>query len=138
MREQIAAVEAVLGEIGGGSLPVELVLNKIDLVDALGRRRLANRFPHVPMVSAATGAGVVELEQRIADRFADRFEDVRLLVPYDAGGVLAELYGLGAPIGERDDTEEGVVIRARLPHREVRRFAPYLIGDARAETASRA
>ena len=43
--EMIAAVEAVLHEIGADDVPRELVLNKIDLVDPLGRRRLANRFP---------------------------------------------------------------------------------------------
>ena len=43
--EQIAAVDAVLREIGADDLPVELVLNKIDAVDKLGRRRLANRYP---------------------------------------------------------------------------------------------
>ena len=35
----------VLAEIGADELPRELVLNKVDAVDPLGRRRLANRFP---------------------------------------------------------------------------------------------
>jgi len=61
---------------------------------------------------------------------------VRLLVPYDAGGALAELYSLGAPIEERLDTPEGVEIRARLPRRELRRFAPYLVAEARSEPAT--
>ena len=34
---------------------------------------------------------------RIAELFSDRFEDVRLLVPYEDGRVLAQLYGLGSP-----------------------------------------
>jgi hypothetical protein len=54
---------------------------------------------------------------------------VRLLVPYDQGRVLAELYELGAPIEERLDTSEGVIVVARLPHREVARFAPYLVSE---------
>jgi hypothetical protein len=41
--------------------------------------------------------------------------------------VLAELYGLGAPIAERRDTPEGVRVRARLPRRDIGRFAPYLV-----------
>ena len=45
--EFIEAVESVLREIGASELPVELVLNKIDQVDPLRRRRLANRFPGV-------------------------------------------------------------------------------------------
>ena len=49
---------------------------------------------------------------------------MRLLLPYEEGGKLAELYELGAPIDEREDREEGVLVRARLPQREARRFAP--------------
>ena len=47
--------------------------------------------------------------------------------------MLSELYALGAPI-ERTDPEEGVLVRARLPHRDVRRFAPYLVASAGAAT----
>src|SRR5271154_1870111 len=48
----VAAVEELLEEIGAGELPVELVLNKVDRLDEVGRRRLANRFPGTPQVSA--------------------------------------------------------------------------------------
>ena len=126
----IAAVEDVLGEIGAGELPVELVLNKIDQVDPLGRRRLANRFPGALQVSALTGEGLAELRARVAERFAERFELVRLLVPHSEGAKLAELYALGTPIDERQDLVEGVFIRARLPRRELARFAPYLMAEA--------
>ena len=85
-------------------------MNKIDAVDALRRRRLANRFPDALQVSALTGEGLDELRTRIAERFAERFEAVRLLVPYDEGGKLAELYALGAPIEQREDTTEGVLV----------------------------
>src|SRR5947208_348772 len=40
---QVEAVEDVLHEIGAGELPVSVVLNKIDLVNPLARRRLAKR-----------------------------------------------------------------------------------------------
>jgi GTP-binding protein HflX len=86
-----------------------------------------------------TGEGLTELRVAIADHFGERFEAVRLLLPYDEGGKLAELYELGAPIDEREDGPEGVLIRARLPRREVPRFAQYLIAEAREEphTATR-
>jgi GTP-binding protein HflX len=119
--EMLDAVQTVLGEIGAGELPVELVLNKVDAADALQRRRLANRFPEALQVSARTGEGLDELRRRVADRFAERFEPVRLLIPYAEGGRLAELYALGAPVDERSDRADGVFIRARLPRREVRR-----------------
>jgi GTPase len=138
MEEQIAAVDAVLHEIGADDLPRELVVNKIDAVDALRRRRLANRFPEAVHVSALTCVGIDALRERIAERFADRFEPVRLLLPYDEGSKLAELYALGAPIEEREDHPDGVLVRARLPRRELRRFAPYLVAEARSEPATRA
>jgi GTPase len=128
--EMIASVEAVLHAIGADDVPREVVLNKIDRVDPLGRKRLANRFPDSLHISAVTGEGLDELRARIAQRFGDRYEDVRLLLPYEEGGKLAELYALGAPIDEREDSEQGVLVRARLPQREVRRFAPYLVADA--------
>jgi GTP-binding protein HflX len=135
---QLEAVQAVLGEIGAGELPVELVLNKIDAVDPLRRRRLGNRFPDSPRVSARTGEGLEELRERIATRFGERFEPVRLLIPYDEGARLAELYALGMPVVERIDREEGVLIRAHLPMREVRRFARYLVLEPGAEARTSA
>ena len=128
--EQLRAVESVLEEIGASELPVQLVLNKIDALDPLGRRRLANRFPEGIQVSASTGEGLAELRARVADHFAERFEEVRLLVPYEDGARLAELYALGAPVDERRDEVEGVFVRARLPRHALIRFAPYLIADS--------
>jgi GTPase len=128
------AFEEALAEIGADELPVELVLNKADAVDPLGRRRLANRYPGALQISAATREGLDELRARIAERFAERFELVRMLVPYEDGAKLAELYSLGPPIDERIDGADGVFIRARLPRREIQRFAPYLIADG-AESA---
>jgi GTPase len=127
--EMIAAVESVLAEIGAGTLPLELVLNKIDAVTPLRRKRLANRYPHAVQISALEGKGLAELRDRIADRFSDRLRSVRLLVPYEDGRVLADLYELGAPIEERIDTPEGVVIVAHLPRREVVRFTAYLVSE---------
>ena len=135
--ETIAAVESVLHEIGAGELPVELVLNKIDAVDPLRRRRLANRFPGALQISALTGEGLDALRERIAERFAERLRSVRLLLPYEEGRVLAELYELGAPIEERLDTPEGVVVVAQLPQREVARFASYLVAEPAARARSR-
>jgi GTP-binding protein HflX len=127
LEETIAAVDSVLAGIGADELPAELVLNKVDLVDPLRRRRLANSFPGALLISARDGEGLAALRERIAERFADRFRPVRLLVPYEDGRVLKELYDLGAPIEERVDRPDGVLVRARLPERELPRYAPYLI-----------
>jgi GTPase len=128
--EMVRAVEDVLQEIGALELPLQLVLNKIDRVDEVGRRRLANRFPDAPQVSAVTGEGLEGLMALVADRFGGRLETVRLLVPYDQGARLSELYALGTPIEQREDTADGVLVVARLPRRDLARFAPYLVAEA--------
>jgi GTP-binding protein HflX len=130
MIEQIDAVNSVLHEIGADELPIELVINKIDAVAPDGRRRLSNRYLDATQVSALTGEGLEELRARIADRFAERFEPVRLLLPYEDGAKLNELYALGAPIEQREDTSDGVLVVARLPRREILRFASYLVNGS--------
>jgi GTP-binding protein HflX len=133
---QREAVGDVLHEIGAGELPIVIVLNKIDRVDPLGRRRLTNRFPDAPQVSALTGEGLEDLKGELARRFEDRWERVRLLIPYADGGRLAELYALGTPVEEREDTEDGGLVIARLPRRELPRFAPYLVAASRSHRES--
>src|SRR5438105_3346292 len=128
LMEMIAAVTGVLHDIGADELPIELVLNKVDAADETRRRALSNRYPEALQVSALTGEGMDELRARVADRFANLFEPVRLLLPYQDGGKLNELYALGAPIEQREDTSEGVLVVARLPRREINRFARYLVG----------
>jgi GTP-binding protein HflX len=86
-------------------------------------------------VSALTGEGLEELRARVAERFSERFQVVELLVPYEQGGKLAELYALGPPIEERVDRPDGVFVRARLPQRELRRFASFLVAEAHVDAA---
>ena len=118
------------GEIGASEVAYDVVLNKIDRVDPLGRRRLANRFPGAAQVSAVTGEGLDELRAELAHRFDDRWERVRMLLPYEEGGKLSELYALGTPIEEREDTADGVALIARLPRRDLPRFAAFLVAES--------
>ena len=123
--------------IRAGGVEPELVLNKADVLDALHRKRLRNRYPESLLVSARTGEGLHELRSRIAERFADRFEAVRLLIPHQDAARLSELYELGAPIEERADRADGVLVIARLPRVALPRFAQYLVAEARETSAAR-
>ena len=127
LANQIDAVTAVLTAIGADDLPLELVFNKADRLEPEAAARVQARYPEALLVSAVTGAGLDELKAHIAELFADRFDDVRLFVPYADGDVLSALYALGAPIEERVDGPDGVQIRAKLPRREARRYARYLV-----------
>ena len=123
--EQMRAVDDVLSQIGADELPRIVVLNKIDLVAPEDRERLHNRLPEALQVSSHTREGLEDLEIAIAEHFAGRFEPVELLVPHTEGGALSSLYALGAPISQREDTAEGVRIRARLPKAERDRYVRF-------------
>jgi GTP-binding protein HflX len=131
---QTVAVESVLEEIGAGELPRLLVLNKIDRCDEVTRRRLRNRHEGAVQVSAETGEGIQELIVEIAHRFAGRFERVELLVPFERGEVLGELYDLGSPI-EREEEAEGVRVRAHLPRGIAARYAEFRVPERARDAA---
>src|SRR4029079_3367036 len=98
--------------------------------------RLTNRLPDAPQVSALTGEWLEQLKRELARPVEDRWARACLLGPYADGGRLAELYALGAPVEEREDTEDGVLVIARLPRRELPRFAPYLVAESRSHRES--
>jgi GTPase len=120
--ESISAADAVLDEIGAGDSPRLLVMNKVDLLDAEDRRELRLRHPDALLVSAETGEGLDELRTRIADSIGQRLTKVELLVPFDSGERLSELHEIAGDL-EREDREDGVLVRARLPAALADRFA---------------
>jgi GTP-binding protein HflX len=126
LAEQVRAVEEVLEEIGAGAQPRVLVLNKADAIDAERRRELGFRHPGAVLVSAATGEGLDALGERIELEFRRTSRPVELLLPYSEGGRLAELHDVAGEL-DREDTAEGVRIRARVPATVAERFAAYAV-----------
>jgi GTPase len=120
------AVEEVLLEIGADTLPQLLVLAKADRIDDERREELRHRHPDAVLVSAVTGEGLDALTQRIEDEFARTLQDVELLIPYDAGGRLAELHAIAGDL-EREETPEGVRVVARLPMAVAARYQPFAL-----------
>jgi GTP-binding protein HflX len=135
MHQMMAAVDEVLDEIGAGDTPRLLALNKVDLLGehrsgaggaapsrtAERRRELSFRLPDAVQVSGATGAGLDDLREAIEARFLATLRPMELLVPYREGGTLSELHELAGEL-EREDTAEGVRIRARVPATAAPRF----------------
>jgi GTPase len=120
------AVEQTLEEIGAGDRPRLLVLNKIDLLDEQERDELRLRYPAAVFVSGVTGEGLEDLRARFEDDLAHMLCKVELLVPYADGGSLAELHELAGDLS-RDDTPEGVRVRALVPKRTAERFARFAV-----------
>jgi GTP-binding protein HflX len=120
--DSIAAADSVLEEIGAGSSARLPVMNKIDLLDAEERRELSLRHPDAVLVSAETGEGLEDLKKRIAEAIRRGLTEVELLVPFAAGERLSELHEIAGDL-EREDREEGVLVRARLPAALADRFS---------------
>ena len=131
MLEMVRAVEDVLEEIGAGEQPQILVLNKADLLSEDRRRELSHLHPDAVLISAETGEGIGELGERIEAEFERALRPVELLLPYADGGRLAELHDLAGDM-EREDTPEGVLVRAKLPAGIAARFAQFATNGTRA------
>jgi GTP-binding protein HflX len=130
LHEMLAAVDDVLDETGAAERPRLLALNKIDLVDAERRRELSFRFPNAIQVSGATGEGLDRLGEAIEARFLTTLRPMELLVPYEEGGSLSELHDLAGDL-EREDTADGVRVRARVPATAAQRFERFELDGAR-------
>jgi GTP-binding protein HflX len=78
------------------------------------------------LVSAAGGEGLAELGERIERELAHTLRTMELLVPYADGGSLAELHDLAGDVS-REDTPEGVRVRALIPARVAQRFERFAI-----------
>ncbi len=124
------AVDDVLDEIGADDAQRVFVLAKADLIDEERRIQLANRHSAAILVSAVSGEGLSELIKRIEDEFARTLQDVELLIPYEEGGRLAELHELAGDL-EREETDSGVRVQARLPAGVAARYRTFAVNGSR-------
>jgi GTP-binding protein HflX len=122
------SVEQTLEEIGAGDRPRLLVLNKIDLLDSEQLDELRLRHPDAVLVSGVTGEGLEELGERIERELQHTLRRLELLVPYADGGSLAELHDVAGEVS-REDTPEGVRVRAMVPARLAQRFERFAIAS---------
>jgi GTP-binding protein HflX len=122
------SVDQTLEEIGAGDRARVLVLNKIDLLDAQARQELRLRHPDAVLVSGASGEGLEQLGERIDHELAHTLRPLELLVPYADGGSLAELHKLAGEVS-RQNTADGVRVRALVPARIAERFARFAVAS---------
>ncbi|MBE0429316.1 MAG: GTPase HflX [Thermoleophilia bacterium] len=120
----IKAVDDVLEEIGASDIDRLLVLNKIDLVDRDQLAFLSRIYPDAVLVSALTGEGFGGLLERVRDFFIARLKSVELFFTYGNGRAIGEIYRVGAGV-ELENTEDGVIVKARLTREDAARFARY-------------
>jgi len=113
-QEQIAAVREVLAEIGAGSVPELIVVNKADLADPDRLVQLLRREPQALVVSARTGEGMQDLLEAIEARLPSGLQEVEVLLPYRRGDLLARSHAEGDVL-DVEHLGEGTRLRARVP-----------------------
>src|SRR5215468_5709201 len=113
-RAQISAVREVLGQIGAAKVPEIIVVNKADAADPLEIKglRLAERGAVV--VSARNGAGLPDLLAAIEAALPERDTEVRALVPYGRGDLVARAHEEGEVLAVAH-CEDGTQLTARVP-----------------------
>ena len=121
---QLAAVAAVLNEVGAQRVPAIEIFNKCDRLDDGERARLTSLHPGALCVSALTGQGrddvIAAMETRLG---LDTATVVFEFNPNDAPDRerIAELYRVGR-VKRHVATEDRVTIEADLPRRLADRF----------------
>ena len=104
------------------------MLNKIDLLDEAEREELRLRHPDAVLVSGVSGEGLAALGDRIEQELAHSLRSVELLVPYADGGSLAELHDVAGEV-IREDTPDGVHVRALVPAHMAERLARFAVAS---------
>ncbi|MDO8963225.1 MAG: GTPase HflX [Coriobacteriia bacterium] len=123
-RDQISAVQEVLGEIGAADRPTLLVLNKADALEAGERAAWLSKYPHAVVCSAVTGEGLEELRERVGAEAARQATTLTLLVPYDRGDIVA-LAHERAHIVSEEHIDSGTRLVVRAPSSIIGRLDPF-------------
>jgi GTPase len=111
---QIAAVRAVLAEIGAGHVPELVVANKIDSADPVVLQGLRAREPGSLSISAKTGAGLAALRDAIEAALPRLDVQVKLTIPYSRGDLVARAHAEGEVLAT-EHSADGTLLEARVP-----------------------
>lgn len=111
---QISAVREVLDQVDAKSIPEIIAINKVDIADPHVIDRIMRREANAVLVSTVTGEGIDALLSRIDEQLPNPPIDVRVLIPFTRGDLLAQAYREGI-VQSRTETDEGTVIVAKVP-----------------------
>lgn len=126
--DKIRTVEVVLSEIQATTQPRLLVFNKVDLLELQNRYTLTEAYPEAVFVSAAENEGLDELCERIKLLLNPHTVDVEFLIPYSSSGVIGQIYLTGVDV-MREDSSEGIYIRANIPMVLAKRLQRYSVNN---------
>ncbi|GAA0456904.1 GTPase HflX [Paractinoplanes deccanensis] len=113
---QVSAVREVLAEVNADTIPELLVINKMDAADEETILRLKRTWPDAVFVSARSGQGIPELHTAIAERLPKPAVELRVLLPYDRGDLVARIHRSGQVLQTRH-LDDGTELRIRVDER---------------------
>lgn len=120
--EKAETTGALLNELGCGEIPVVNVLNKCDLLE--------NNIPEsrdTVKICAKTGEGFDRLLKAISDNLPESARKVKLLLPYDKGGITAKIREKGKVFSE-EYTENGIEVEALADITILKELEPFEMG----------
>lgn len=124
-RAQLEVTKSVLAEIEADRIPSLLVLNKIDRVSELERRRLARDFPRAVQLSALVPTDVKRLRELLVEHFEHDMEETTLVVPFTRQSALGAIRE-HARVVKEDWDEVGAHLTVRAPKEHLDRLRALL------------
>ncbi|HEY0697734.1 MAG TPA: GTPase HflX [Micromonospora sp.] len=122
--EQVRAVREVLAEVGADALPELLVVNKTDAADEETLLRLKREWPDAVFVSARANRGIDELRAAVESRLPRPAVEIRVVLPYDRGDLVARVHRRGEVLSTVH-TAEGTLLHVRVDQALAGELAPY-------------
>ncbi len=110
---QVAAVRQVFSEIGADTVPEQLVINKLDMIDPEKLVWLRTLWPDAVFVSAHTGEGIDKLRATIEERLPQPAVEVHAVVPYQRGDLISRIHREGEVLAT-EHTADGTALHARV------------------------
>ncbi|MEU5945649.1 GTPase HflX [Micromonospora sp. NPDC047465] len=122
--EQVRAVREVLAEVGADRLPELLVVNKTDAADEETLLRLKRLWPEAVFASAHTGRGIDGLREAVEERLPRPAVEVRAVLPYDRGDLVARVHRQGEVLSTAH-LPEGTLVHVRVGDALAAELAPF-------------
>jgi GTP-binding protein HflX len=121
---QLAAVRAVLADIGADKVPELVVINKTDNADPVAIKALELHERGAVSISARTGAGIDRLRALVEEALPVLDREIRAVVPYDRGDLVARVHAAGA-VQQVEHGPDGTLLAARVSPELAADLAPF-------------
>lgn len=123
---QLRTVREVISEVDAQHIPEIVVFNKADLIDDTSRLVLHGLAPDAVFVSAHTGEGIEELQQRVDASLPMPDREIYAVIPYDRGELVAELHQRNRVLST-EYVESGTSVHAFVTGESFAKLEPYLV-----------